>query len=142
MATGVDGNIFVALANRLSALTFIPALDIAWPNVDYPGEGGAKASIFLEAQHIPNETVTYSVGKGQGMRQGLFQVSVMYTKGAGIVKPLDIAHEVILHFAKGTILFSDSAKVVVNRVPWASGPIIDDDRIKMPITIPYEATAI
>lgn len=136
----IDSDIYIALADNLASASL--GYDIAWPNVNYPTSGSTKAETYLRVDHMPNESITYAVGKDCGLRQGLFQVSVIYQHSSGIVGPYDLAGAVLALYPKSKKLYSGDAKVIINRVPWASGPIVDDAETIIPITISYEAYAI
>lgn len=139
MAAGTDAIILAALLDHLASLTFTPALPIAYPGVDFPAAGQTKPKDYLAAFFLPNQTVSYPVGDGAYMHRGFLQVSVFCQPGSGLIKPLDIAGKVIGHFPKNTVLFSGAVKVKIPREPWASIPIQEDDRVHIPVSIPYES---
>lgn len=140
MATGTDAIILAALLDHLGTLVFSPALKIAMPGVNFPTAGQSKPDNYLAVSFLPNRTASMAVGVGPNVHFGLLQVSVLWKSGAGLVKPLDAADRVITHFAKNTVLFSAGRKVKISRKPWAASPLQEDDRVLIPVSIPYESS--
>lgn len=139
MATGTDAIILASLLDRLIALQFSPALAIAFPDIQFPASGQTKPSDYLAVTFLPNVTGDYDIADGSQQHRGILQVSVFYQSGTGLIKPLDIAGEIITHFAKGTTLFKDGLKIVIDRKPYSSPPIQDTDRMQIPVSISYHA---
>lgn len=139
MATGVEANIFLALITHLQQLTFSPALQIAGPNVPFPAAGQTKPKDYLEVNHIPNRTITRSVGKGRQQHRGIFQVTVHYSSGTGIINPLQIADKVIEHFPKDLVLFQGGIRVKIWRKPYAIPLAPEAGSLMVPVTIEYES---
>lgn len=141
MAQGTDATILAALLDHLGTLTLTPALPIAMPGVPFPAAGQTKPKDYLAAFFLPNQTTNSELGVGQEQHRGLFQVSVFWSSGSGLIKPLDVAGRVIEHFAKGTTLHSGGLKIIIDRKPFAASPIQEDDRVHVPVTITYHAFA-
>lgn len=138
MATGTQARALKALCDKLAALTFSPVLSVAYPGVTFPAQGGAKPDNYLEVTFLPNQTRQITLGTDPQQVLGLFQVAVMWKAGQGIIKPLDIAASIINHF-NGAVLFENDCRVTVTQAPWAAAPIQETDRVKIPVTIPYQA---
>lgn len=141
MATGADANILAALLDHLATLTFSQVLKIAYPGITFPAAGQTKPDNYLAATFLPNQTRTITLADGSQQHRGLLQVSVYWKAGAGLVKPLEAAGKIIDHFAKDTTLYSGSLKVRIDAKPWAASPIQEDDRVQIPVTIPYHCFA-
>lgn len=140
MADGPDANLYMALTEHLE--TFVPvegALPFAFDNLSLPTDVAAKPTNYLSASFLPNETSNSELGDGQEQLRGLFQVSVFWESGAGLRSALNVVSQLIEHFAKGTTLWRDGLKVVIDRKPWAASPIQEDDRVQVPVTIQYHA---
>ena len=142
MAIGTDAVILAALLDHLGALTFSPALPVAYPGVTFPAAGQQKPENYVQVSFLPNQTETLSVGQGRQMHQGILQVSVYWKAGVGYVKPLDVVDRIIQHFAKGTRIISGAVKVKIDNKPWVSGPLQEGDRVQFPVTIPYRCFAV
>lgn len=141
MAQGIDAMIAAALLDHLSDIVTNPVMPIAMPGVEFPKKGQAKPSRYLAAFFIPNATRTVTLANGTQQHVGLLQVSVFWEAGAGIIKPLDLAGQVIEHFSKDTSLLAGDIKIRVDREPWAAGPIQEPNGISIPVTISYHAFA-
>lgn len=140
MAVGTDANILAAMLERLGTLAFTPALEVAYPGRSFPVGNAPKPDNYLEVTFLPNDTQNYATGNGQHQNRGFLQISVHWKTGAiGMIKPLDIAGQIITHFDKDTSLYSNGVKVKVYRKPWAAAPIQETDRVQIPVTIPYES---
>ncbi len=137
MATGTDAIIMSALLDRLATFVTTPALQIAYPGIAFPATGQPLPDSYLQASFMPNRTDTLSVGIGRQRHQGIFQVSVWWKSGQGLVKPFDVAGAIIDHFAKGTRLTSGDVVVQINRKPWSAGPLQEADRVQIPVSAPY-----
>lgn len=141
MAVGTDATILAALITHLEALVFTPALPIAMPGVDFPAAGQPKSDNYLAAYFMPNQTTNSELGAGQEQHRGMLQVSVFWKKGAGHIKPLDAAGQIIAHFAKGTTLNAGGLKIIIDRKPYATSPLQETDRVQVPVTVRYHAFA-
>ncbi|MFP5078311.1 phage tail terminator-like protein [Rhizobium sp. YIM 134829] len=136
MATGTDAMIFSALATHLR--TMPDALPIAGPNINFPDAGEDKPAKFIDLLFLPNRTRQITLGPDPQQKLGLLQASVMWPKGYGLTDALDVAGQIIDRF-KNQTLFASGVKITISSEPWAGGPIQDDDRMKVPVTIPYHA---
>lgn len=137
MATGTEASILTAMLSHLGTLTLSPAMAVAYPGVNFPPAGQTKPDNYLSVTFLPNRTDTLSIGNGHQRHQGILQVSVIWKSGNGIVKPLEVADAIIRHFDKGTRLRSGAVVIQIDRKPWAAGPLQEQDRVQIPITIPY-----
>jgi hypothetical protein len=138
MATGTDALILAALLDHLAALALSPPLPVAQPGIAFLPSGESKPDNYLAATFLPNRTRQVTLGDDPQQKRGLLQVSVYWKAGAGLIKPLDVSGLVIDHFNNKT-LFASGVKITISGEPWASGPIQEDDRVQIPVTIPYTA---
>lgn len=130
-----------AFIDHLDTLEFSPSLPIAYPGITFPAAGAVKPENYLTATYLPNVTRTVTIGGGTQQHRGIFQVSVFWKSGVGLVKPLDIAGQIIGHFPKDLLLYSGAVRVKIDRKPWASSPIQEDDRVQIPVSIPFHCFA-
>lgn len=154
MSAIVESAIVEVLNARLASITF-PAgaapwrgasfsssADIAWPGSPFTPAAG-KA--YLEANRIPNTTLTRALGAGDAKRrQGLFQVSVWWPVSAlgGDLAPVRIAGRVVEHFGQGTVLRHASGLTVrIDQHPSIAAPLTDGPYRQFPVTVPYRAFA-
>lgn len=138
MATGMDAIIFEVLTERLKTLT--PALPIAAPNVVFPPQGQPLPPKYLAVSHLINQTRQITIGDDQQQKRGLYQVSVVFAVGIGILAALETVETIIALF-KNQILTASGVKVKIDNEPWAASPITEDDRVQIPITISWHALA-
>lgn len=134
-----QGPITSALIAHFKTLPFSPEIDL----VDSP-EDSYQPTIgreYLLAQIMINETETFPVSNGTYRYTGIFQVTVVYPRNAGILLAIDLADEVVDHFEKGTIIDGDGVRVKINRQPSQATPIGDDVWLRLPVSIPYQCMA-
>lgn len=134
MATGIDAIIFKALTDHLMTMT--PALPLAAPNVVFPAAGQSMPSKYLAVSFLPNQTREITLGDDPQQKRGLYQVSVVFAVGVGIIGALETV-ETIISLFKNRSLFASGVKVTISSEPWASGPIQEGNRVQIPVTIPY-----
>jgi hypothetical protein len=136
MATGTDAMIFSALSTHLRTMS--GALPIAGPNVTFPAQGQPKPDKFLALAFLPNRPVPYPIGDDPEPRRGILQASVMWPIGNGLTDALDVVGQIVNRF-KNQTLFVSGVKITISSEPWASSPFKDEDRMNIPVTIPYIA---
>lgn len=116
--------------------TEMSGVPIAWPGVPLkPIPNG----IWLLVRHFPNETEDLAWDDdGAILVRGFFQVEVNYRHGVqGIFPASRLADTIIQAFGKG-VPISD---VFVEKTPWQSPEVVEDDRNFIPVTVPYYGTA-
>ncbi|WP_037076078.1 phage tail terminator-like protein [Neorhizobium vignae] len=136
MATGTDAIIFAALLTRLEGLP--AALPISTPGITFPPTGQTKPAKYLKFDFMPNRTRQVTMGDDPQEKVGLAQVSVMWPLGSAIIDAQEVADQVISRFKNQTI-FASGVKITISSEPWASRPIKDEDRMNIPVSIPYIA---
>ena len=127
-SVGIETRIFEALAGWLAALTFSPAVPIAWPNKSYAPSGTYLRPWLLPA---PTEAMTLSAA-GPIDYRGTFQVSVFATVDAGPTAPLETASAIARHFKRGTKLSRDGIDVWMDDPPWVGPMIQEPDFLQLP----------
>ena len=109
---------------------------VAWPGTQMnpPSDG-----IWLLVRHFPNESEDLAWDNdGAILVRGFFQVEVNYRHSlAGIFPASRLADTIISTFPKGTAV----ADVFVEKHPWQSPEVVEDDRNFIPVTVPYYGTA-
>ncbi|MET3352375.1 UNVERIFIED_ORG: hypothetical protein ABID33_000258 [Xanthobacter viscosus] len=138
-ASRPEAQIADALIWHLSQLVLTPARPIAWPGVPFSPTVGVP---FLSATHLPNTTSATGLAFDAGREfRGLFQVSVFWQPGKGIIEPLDLAGQVAGHFERGTRIARHGRMVEVNRPPDVAPPIEQPDWVQVPVTIRWRCVA-
>lgn len=138
MAAYTEAMILQALTDHLTALAFIPVLPIVHQGIDFPAAGQTKPANYLSLTFLPNQTRQVTIGDDPQQKRGMLQVSVFWKRGQGVIKPLDVAGQIINHF-KNHVLFASGIRITIDPEPWAAGPLQDDDRVQVPVTIPFHA---
>lgn len=121
-----------AFATMVGAFAATRSLPVAYPGVPFTPPTSGE---WLEVRWFPNEPVEYGTANdGPRLHRGFGQVSVCYRPGRGIAPGEALAADVIEAFGKGT----DIGPVRVYKQPWQTGPLVQDERISHPVTIPWE----
>ncbi|MBB3234441.1 phage tail terminator-like protein [Phyllobacterium endophyticum] len=146
MAATVEATIAELLFARLTSLVLSPVLLVSYPGLAFtapvetaePNQG--KPAPYLRADFIPNRTDNLGLANDASARhQGILQVMTIYPVGQGVIKPTNTAGLIGAHFAKGTILYGSGVSVKVYAKPSVGAPIIEPDKISVPVTILYRS---
>jgi hypothetical protein len=133
-AVGTDALISEALLTRLAALTFSPALQVAWPNKTF---GPDKPDTYLQASLLRAETQGIGIA-AWNEHAGILQVDVLYKAQDGEIKPLNIADSVAAWFERGTRLVNGVVTVRIDDPPSiASSMPNGDGYLKIPVSVRY-----
>jgi hypothetical protein len=138
MATSTDAIILDALTAHLTTLVFSPTLAIAHPGVEFPAGGGTLPDNYLKIDFLPAQTRQVTIGSDPQQKRGVFQVTVYWLRGQGLIDPLDVAGQIIGHF-RNRVLFASGTRITISSEPWAASPLEDDVRLQLPVSIPYYA---
>ena len=133
MPANTEAMILAAFMDHLGALTLTPPLPIAYPGIDYAGEPN-----YLRVDFLLNPTRQVTLTDDPQQKRGLVQVSVVWTRGEGLVKPLEAAGAIINHFSN-LVLWAGDTRIAIDREPWASSPIQEPDRVSIPVTLSWHA---
>lgn len=120
--------LFDILAN--SAL----GIPIAWPGTNFTPPSSGQ---WLEVSFFPNEPTENGIPDSSSvMPRGNFQVAVVDRPGAGVVAMTKTANDIQALYARGTVLVDP---VRIQRTPYQMQLIKEDDRMMIPVTVPYSA---
>jgi hypothetical protein len=106
-------------------------LPIAYPAVDFtpPNTG-----LWLEVKVMRNTGLDDGIAFDSGkIEQGMFQINVCGRPNKGVIVLTNKAQDIIGTFPKGSLI----GGVYLNRWPYLMQPIYSDDRVTLPITLPY-----
>jgi hypothetical protein len=138
-AVGKDALIEEALLTRLAALTFSPALQVAWPNKQFPASGSVKPDTYLAASLLRAETRGIGIS-AWNEHAGILQVDVLYKAQDGEIKPLNIAGQVAEWFGRGTRLRNGGLTIYVDDPPAIATAMPNGDGyLKIPVSIRYRS---
>jgi hypothetical protein len=105
---------------------------IGWPGVEFtpPGDGA-----WLEVAFFPNQGLDEGLPYNSSVTpMGLFQVSAATRPGSGVIGLEAVADSIRGAFPRGTVITSP---VRVSRAPYNMQLIETDDKIFIPVSIPY-----
>ena len=114
-----------------------PQLPVSFPEQHPPFEP-PDDGMYLAVSYFPNRPAWEGLSAGV-LDQGLLQVAVVWPKNKGLIAAATVASQVQSHFAKGTIMVSGATKVKVTGEPVMAQPIPEDDKVLIPVTIPWTA---
>ena len=96
---------------------------------------------YFEAFYLPANPENPYLDRGEpAWLQGIFQVSVYWPIGEGIIKVTELARQVKYHFRNKDLDRTGDGKCVVRivREPWLGPYISSVDRIQIPVTILWD----
>lgn len=134
MVLSVEAAIADALLTHLASYVSVSGTHVAYPGIPYTPVDGKP---YIDTALLPNKTDTIGISDGSAKHMGILQLSLMWPVNRGVIKPMDDAGEIIQHFRKGTLIYSNGVKVQINKQPWASPPLQEEDRVRIPISVPY-----
>jgi len=138
MITGKPALIYDALMTRVGTLvTGSPTLSVSYPEPVTTFVPPADGK-YIEVIDFTNQPAWEGLASGV-VDQGILQLTVIWPKNSGLVGPKQIAASIAAHFSKGTRMVSGSACVKVTREPSAASPIVEADKVRIPITIFWTA---
>lgn len=136
MTTGIDAKIAELLILHAQAMTLPQTTDLALPDIKF---NPTNDQPYIRLSFLPNQPNTLSVGAGSIQHIGLFQLSIMWPAGQGIIAALETAEVIQQDFDKETRLIGTSILVSVISRPQIGGQIIDGNRTMTPVTVQYQS---
>jgi len=136
MATGIDAKIASLLFDHAEAMTLPQTTGFAYPDVVFVP---TNEQPYIRLSFLPNTPNTLAIGAGYIQHIGLFQLSIMWPTGSGVIDSLETADAIQQEFDKGTRLIGSSILVNVISRPSIGGQIIDGDRTMTPVTVEYQS---
>lgn len=119
------------MAKRVRLIGASLDVSVLYPGVDQtpPHKGG-----WLELHFFMNDGEDYAVGNG-AVERGFFRVFCCSRPGKGLSSALQLADKIVDLLPKGTTL----GDARTDTTPTVSGPIIESDKIFIPVTIRYRS---
>jgi hypothetical protein len=125
--------IATALLARVATLvTGSPTLPVAYPDRPFTPPADGK---YLDVAVFFNRPAWEGVASGK-VDQGLLQITVVWPRNTGIIKPMEVVSTVMAHFTKGATL---TGTVKVAAEPYSASPIFEGSETRIPVTIPWTA---
>lgn len=139
-------DIALALLGRASLLDVsVPdwgVLAIAMPDVAPPWGEDTAPDRYLSVSIFDNVPRWQSLGPGGKIGQGILQVEVIWPRGLGNIGIRRAAQAVMDHFPKNLIIRQGTARVTINAEPWHGSVIPADAGSSLPVSIPWQASAV
>lgn len=139
---GIEANIANLLMTTFAGQTFnddtSTPLTVAWPEVSFDPSNTPK---YLNLQLLFNRAGWYAMAGVRSQRIGLLQVTVVWPKQQGEIKPLSVASAIADSWKIGTTLYGTDLKLKIYQPPYLSGPFSDAFRVQIPVNIPWAAFA-
>lgn len=132
----IAAEIGAALKAHMAAMSFSPAIPIAWPGRDYEPDGTRFLAVQIEG--LPNQRVTIG---GTSRITGFVAVNVAIPAGKGTGEADGIADAVAAHFPADWRDVLPSATLRITATPSIRGGYKDGAYWRVPVTIPFEAYA-
>lgn len=108
----------------------------AWPNVNFTPANNAT---YLRVDHLPNQTERlFLAGSDPHLRRGILQLTVVSPLNAGAQPATALAGAVAAEFPADRVLYSDDAKVRIERAPDVAPAFRDDHSWRVPVSVRYE----
>ena len=132
---GNQTDIYAALVNVSSDIADLIEMDVAFLDDEFEATIDPDNTFepYIEFKLFKNSPAWQGLNSGR-MDQGLLQLDVVWPRGkdrAGAVAAID---EIISLYPKGSYL---DGMLKVQKAPWAASPLVEDDRTRHPITIPW-----
>lgn len=145
-ASGVEAQIYSALMDAVVALAQSLGIALAAPNVAFTppiasadGQGVKKGDRlpYLVASYMPNTADMFGYESDSDVDyQGMLQVSVFWPARAGIVKPLQVAAQVVAAFKPGTKINAASGlRIRIDQQPTVAPALTESDLAQIPVTV-------
>lgn len=120
------------------AVSQSPEVQMAFGSVFEPTPGVP----YVEVHVMPNRTRNlYLANDAPSQHIGILQVTVCYPNGEGYAPARVLADSVAAFFAKGKKMPAGGAVVEVYEFPSVASPMQAPDRVRVPISIRYQAIA-
>lgn len=137
MADYVETKIYQGLVAQLKSLGLSEPIKHANVDSEPPSSGG-----YLQVNHLPATTQRRGIEPGaSNWHTGLFQVSVFWPAGQGLVKPMEVAGEIIAGFKHGTSITREGQVIRIDEPPYINPAVQEGDWVSIPVRVPYWASA-
>lgn len=143
-----EAAIYEALADKVGgvaqAMGFNPGTggDVAFPGVSYTPKTDAsgKRKAYLAVTYMPNGAALDGLPfDSDATHQGLLQISVFWPAGAGLVKPLQVAAQIVSAFPPGLWIERNGVAIHIDQKPEVTPSLQESDLVQIPVTIRWRA---
>ena len=133
MAETTEGAIAEALIAHFSTMALPAGVRVAYPGISFtPDPGTPHVELFV----IPNTPIQRMIAFGkEPERLGIFQASVFWPEGQGIVKATDLAAKIGQHFARGTKIKEFGTIIWIIDDPDIAAPLQEKAWLQVPVSI-------
>jgi hypothetical protein len=136
MATDIEAQIDDALLRHMSTFT-LPATvtgGIAYPNINHDPEGNPYIRVSIFKNQNQDIDISFDIDP---IRRGIFQASVYWNVGFGLITPKEVAGLIKDHFALGTRITEATFTIRIDQTPNVGSDIQEENWVQIPVSIPY-----
>lgn len=135
MATHIEAQIPDALIEHFDTITLPTGVSVAYPGINFKP---TKDEGYVRLQLLKNEPIQPRIRFGnEPIRQGIFQASVFWPEGAGIIKPSEVAGTIRDAFARGTKIDGGSFTIRIDQEPTVGSDIQEKAWLQIPVSVPW-----
>lgn len=139
MVSGAEAQIAEALLWYVAQTAANLGLPVSMPNVAYLEQ---NATPYLAATVMPNMADAVGIEFGSDINhQGLLQVSIFWPAGAGEIKPMQVASQIVAAFRRGAVISRNGLRVMFEQQPQVASPLSQADWFQVPVTARWRALA-
>ncbi len=132
-ATTIDGKIIDGLLGHFGGFALPVGVGVAYPGMSFSPNAGEP---YVELSVLNNAPIQRMIAFGkEPERLGIFQASVFWPEGQGIVKATDLAAQIGQHFARGTKIRGAGIVIWIIDEPVIASPIQETAWLQVPLSI-------
>lgn len=137
--TGTEAAIYEALVWFVSQIVIDPVLKRSEPNVAFTP---VVKTPYLSVSVMPNTAELDGLPFDSDVtHMGLLQVSVFWPANTGLVKPMQVASQIVAAFPPGLWIERNGITVRFDQQPRVAGSIQESDWVSIPVTMRWRACA-
>lgn len=135
-ATSIEAKIVEGLCDYFENNVTLPAgMGVAYPNVAFTPDG---TNPYVRLTIAKNTPVTHRLGGGkEPERMGIFQATIYWPIGVGLVAPSEVANTIRNAFAYNTTIDHAGIRIRVTQEPAVRGDLPDGAYTQIPVVIPW-----
>ena len=134
---GTEAQILEALLWFFTEIGTSPTMRIAQPAVAFTPTLGTP---YLAATVLPNTAELFGTEfDGDVDFQGLAQISVFWPSGQGLIKPQQVASQIVAACAPGTRIDRNGIRVRFDQRPSVAPALVEADWVQIPVNIRWRA---
>lgn len=134
MATHIEAQIPEALQSHFGGISLPSGTEIAHIGIDFT----PTSNPYVRLQLFKNAPVQNQIAFNRApIRRGIFQASVFWPVGQGLVKPSEVAGTIRDGFARGTKIDATDFVIRIDQEPTVGSDIQEKAWMQIPVSIPF-----